>query len=437
MTFPTPNIGGLNILMLVPHEPSLDPRIHYTAAGLAKRHNVTVVSTMRERDSRPASTANAGLGYEVVRLPYSMLPNLGMAWQAIRLPRLEGSIRRPARAPAPAKAQAFRLPLYRRLRTNLAYLVQALAVNHRLQAHLAQNPVKPDVIFCHDLYALQTGALLKRQTGAVLVYDSHEYYAMQFVHPSFVVPTLWYERKLASYADLRLTISPQLAAELEAVLGTGSFEAIPNAEPRPAIPVTPLGTEMASLAKRRVKFLYQGNFVEGRGLEELLREWTGVDGARAALFLRGPENAVKAALKAEANQLGLLDRSVYFLPSVVESDLIAAAAEADIGIIPYKADLPSYRFACPNKLSQYMHAGLAILSNDIPFVADMVRTHGIGWVYEIDQPGSLAAAVTESLFSARLAEYQAKAKATAETSYCWEVYEDRLLSLIDTTASAR
>lgn len=433
----TPPSGGLTILMLVPHEPSLDPRIHYTAAALAKRHTVKVVSTTRSRDARPAASADSRDSYETVRLPYTMLPWPDMAWQALALPRAPGSRPDAGRAPASVTAKAFRLPLYRRFRTNVAYLLQTLAVNHTLQRYLAANPVKPDIIFCHDLYVMQTGVWLKQQTGSAIVYDSHEYYAMQFVHPSFVAATLWYERKLASHADLRLTVSPQLAIELAEVLGTPAFEAIPNAEPRPATPVTPLQSEMAVLAKGRVKFLYQGNFVEGRGLDDLLREWGAVDGERAALFLRGPENAVTAALKRQAEQLQLLGRSVYFLPPVFESDLIAGAAEADIGIIPYKGDLPSYRFACPNKLSQYMHAGLAVLANDIPFVAGLVRGHDIGWVYDVNRPGSLAEAVSAALDAPALAARRAHARATAATSYCWEVYEDRLLDLIDKVAVER
>lgn len=425
----------LNILMLVPHEPMLDPRIHYTAAGLATRHKVTVLATTRARDRRPSP--QDALPYEVVRLPYVMGPRLGIAWQALTTkaaPRPPGST---MREPTPANPEAFRLPLYRRMRTNVAYLLQTLAVNHALQAHLSAHPVRPDLIYCHDLYALQTGAWLKQRTGAPLVYDAHEYFAMQFAHPSFVRPTLWYERKLAGHADLRLTVSPQLAVELAEVLGTGAFEAIPNAEPSPDGPVTPLGREMEALAGGRVRFLYQGNFVEGRGIDDLLREWTQVDGDRAALFLRGPENAAAAELRRRAAKLKLLDHSAYFLPPVLETELIAAAAEADVGIIPYKGDLPSYRFACPNKLSQYMHAGVAVLANDIPFVAGMVREHDMGWVFDVRRQGSLARAVEDALSPPALARCRENAAAVARTIYRWEVYEDRLLELIDKAAGAR
>ena len=43
----------LNILMLVPHEPSQDPRIHYTANTLARDHDVLVLATVRAKEKRP------------------------------------------------------------------------------------------------------------------------------------------------------------------------------------------------------------------------------------------------------------------------------------------------------------------------------------------------------------------------------------------------
>ena len=185
------------------------------------------------------------------------------------------------------------------------------------------------------------------------------------------------------------------------------------------------------------KLLYQGSFVEGRGLEDVLQAWTKVDQARAALFLRGPPNRVMAGLKELAQRLGLLDRSVYFLPPVLERDLISAAAEADIGIIPYKGDMPSYRFACPNKLSQYLHAGLAIIGNNIPFVAGLIGARELGWVYDVNEPGSFAAVIALALDLSALKKRRANATSTAQTDYCWETYDARLCELVEACANRR
>jgi len=290
----------------------------------------------------------------------------------------------------------------------------------------------PAVIYCHDLYCLQAGVMLKRRWGARLVYDSHEYYPYRHLLRSFTRVIGAYEASLVGHVDAYVTVSPQLGSELARVYGVEPVHAIPNVEPVPEPrPPTPM-SEMTGLAHGRLKVLYQGTFAEGRGLEEVLREWTGVDGTRIALFLRGPRNEWREGLERLAEELGLLGKSVYVLPPVLEKDLIAAAQEADIGLIPYKGDLPSYRFACPNKLSQYLHAGLAILANRIPFVEQTITRGRAGLCYDVGEPGSFARAV-ESLTGDRptVERLRRNALEFAQNEYNWERYEDVLLALVE------
>jgi glycosyltransferase involved in cell wall biosynthesis len=117
---------------------------------------------------------------------------------------------------------------------------------------------------------------------------------------------------------------------------------------------------------------------------------------------------------------------------VLEKDLIGAAQEADIGLIPYKGDRPSYRFACPNKLSQYLHAGLAILANRIPYVEQVVARGQAGLCYDVDEPGSFARAV-EALIADRPAveRFRRSALDFARSEYSWERYEAALLALVE------
>src|SRR5207248_10079768 len=119
----------------------------------------------------------------------------------------------------------------------------------------------------------------------------------------------------------------------------------------------------------------------------------GVDGSRAALFLRGPDNMWREAALAKAAQLGLLDRSLYFLDAVREDELVAAAAEADVGIIPYKPLIINDRLSCPNKLSQYLHAGLMVVANELPFVKSVLVEAQAGLTYDSAKPNSLVEVV--------------------------------------------
>jgi glycosyltransferase involved in cell wall biosynthesis len=290
----------------------------------------------------------------------------------------------------------------------------------------------PAVIYCHDLYCLQAGLMLKRRWGARLVYDSHEYYPYRHLLRGFTRVIAAYEAALVGHVDTYITVSPQLASELERVYGVRPVHAIPNVEPVPERGPPAPTSDMSRLADGRLKVLYQGTFAEGRGLEEVLQEWTGVDATRIALFLRGPQNEWRERLERRAEELGLLGKSVYLLPPVLEKDLIGAAQEADIGLIPYKADLPSYRFACPNKLSQYLHAGLAILANRIPYVEEVVAHGQAGLCYDVDQAGSFIRTVGALTSDRRSVErFRRNALEFARREYSWERYEAALLAVVE------
>jgi len=413
------------LLVLVPHEPTLDPRVHYTAESLAKRYSVSVLATVQETEERPEENQPEA-SYSTERIPYRRDAGaLRMAVSFLAL-WLRGGPRRGAGCPM---SEGSALQGLRWALSVLRFTFQASDLLYRRAIRVDRAPA---VIYCHDLYCLQAGVMLKRRWGARLIYDSHEYYPYRHLLRGFTGLIAAYEAVLVGRVDAYITVSPQLASELERVYGAGPVHAIPNVEPVPdPRPPTPM-SEMTGVAHGRLKVLYQGTFAEGRGLEEVLREWTGVDGTRVALFLRGPQNEWREALERLAEELGLLGKSVYVLPPVLEKDLIGAAQEADIGLIPYKGDLPSYRFACPNKLSQYLHAGLAILANRIPFVEQTVARGQAGLCYDVDEPGSFARAV-EALTADRpgVERLRRNALGFAQSEYSWERYEDVLLALVE------
>ena len=150
--------------------------------------------------------------------------------------------------------------------------------------------------------------------------------------------------------------------------------------------------------------------------------WKGVDPSRAALFLRGPDNPSKRALREVASEAGLLNERVYFLDAVDVEDLVAASGEADVGVIPYKAALPAYKFACPNKLSQYLHAGVAVLSNNIPYVRSVIEAGDCGAVYDVEDAESIVRVVEEIAGCGhRLEQLKHNAKDYGRRVFNWQV----------------
>ena len=289
-----------------------------------------------------------------------------------------------------------------------------------------------EVVYCHDLDSLLAGVLYRaKHAGVRLIYDSHEYWPHSNVEA--LAFHVWsfsrYERFLIRRADVVLTVSDPLARELERVYEIAKVDVVPNAELWMDVPDQGRCTQNAikALSEGRVSFLFQGSFAPQRGLEELIVAWKGVDPSRAALFLRGHENPSKRALRELASEAGLLNEGVYFLDAVKVEDLVAASGEADVGVIPYKADLPGYKFACPNKLSQYLHAGVAVLSNNIPYVRSVIEAGDCGAVYDGEDAESIVRVVEEIAgCEHRLEQLKHNAKDYGRRVFNWQVQSDAL-----------
>jgi glycosyltransferase involved in cell wall biosynthesis len=118
---------------------------------------------------------------------------------------------------------------------------------------------------------------------------------------------------------------------------------------------------------------------------------------------------------------GLLNQSVYFIDPVPESELVTAAQEADIGLIPYQPVTLNNALACPNKLSQYMHAGLMIVSTNLVYIQDVIDRYSCGLTYASEDPRSLVEtlkrAIEETDFRAHC---QQNALKYSKEDYNWQ-----------------
>jgi glycosyltransferase involved in cell wall biosynthesis len=231
---------------------------------------------------------------------------------------------------------------------------------------------------------LLAGVTVKKQTGAHLVYDAHEY----FPESDLLAPR-WQqrlirrlERHFIREADAVITVSPPLAAEFQHVYGISRVVSVPNAEP-----FREIRTRVDFEPHSPVRFLLQGQASPGRGIDRLLELWEGLDDPRAVLLLRIPDGDYPKELRRRFAQL-LDSGRAQWLNAVPEDELVAAASAADVGVIPYVGPSKNHLYASPNKLSQYMLAGLAILSNDLPYITSLLAQYECGLTYDASDEAS-------------------------------------------------
>src|SRR5205085_12556213 len=84
---------------------------------------------------------------------------------------------------------------------------------------------------------------------------------------------------------------------------------------------------------------------------------------------------------------------VHVIPAVPQRDLLAYCASADVGVIPYQAvDLNNY-YTSPNKLFDFIQAGLPIVASDLPYLHKVIVSDGLGVVAKLDSPLAYADAI--------------------------------------------
>lgn len=188
-----------------------------------------------------------------------------------------------------------------------------------------------------------------------LVFDSHEYFTeVPEVANRPFTRAVWHKlAKLAiPFTDLRYTVGPSLAKELERVYHL-PFYSIMNV---PAL----VRTENKKELEEKI-ILYQGALNEGRCLVQLINAMKSVE---AILWIAG-EGDLSNELRTLVDQNNL-ENKVKFLGFIIPSELPKLTEKAYIGFNVLEPNGLSYQFSLANKYFDYIHAFIPQLCS--PFI---------------------------------------------------------------------
>ncbi|HWA23861.1 MAG TPA: glycosyltransferase [Caulobacterales bacterium] len=242
----------------------------------------------------------------------------------------------------------------------------------------------------NDWLMLPIAAAGVARFGGAYVYDSHEFateeYAQRLEWRLFQQPLVrTIERRYIAAAAVVTSVSSGIT---EALARTYNLKA-----PTATLRNLPRYQELAfRVCGSPIRVLYHGVVAEGRGLEET------IDALQACreefhLTIRGPGPATFIeALGSRARRLGLEGR-VTIEPPIPTTQLIAAAAAYDVGMMALPGHSAHNAFALPNKVFEYLMAGLAICVSDLPAMAAVVAETGAGVLIAEVAPDAIARAI--------------------------------------------
>ncbi len=302
-----------------------------------------------------------------------------------------------------------------------------------------------DVYHAHDLDTLPAAATLAQRQGCCLVYDSHELFvdqldlgprAREFPWPSRLkqwVARQNYarlERTLIGYAQAVIAVSQASAAELArryhihppaVLLNTPPFQDWQAGS-------TYLRDCLGLGIDQRIVLL-QGAVLPDRGQVELVESLVHLPAHVHLVFLGFNLGTYQPAIRGAVTRLGLESR-VHVLDALPGSELLAATASADVGMILLAGHNKNHRFTLPNKLFEYMMAGLPFVATDWPELGRLTRLTGAGVTIPNLTPAAIASGILEVLSDdSRRATLRAAGLHAARTEYNWEHQSQNLLAV--------
>jgi glycosyltransferase involved in cell wall biosynthesis len=308
-----------------------------------------------------------------------------------------------------------------------------MAASYNRQAVKIIGELGPQFIHCHDLHTLWAGYFARRRLpGTTVVYDSHEierHRAQAQPRPLDRWLAARYESFLIRRVD-RVIVACDSAADL--LVGLYGI-------PRPSVirncpdvrsrrhSATSLPEVFASLPQRSVKLLYVGGIVRHRGLEEAIAALVHLPEQYVLVLLgKGTEEYI-GTLRSLAASLRVSGRLMY--AGCVRSEAVGwVASHADVGLcLAQNVSLNNY-FSLPNKLFEYIGAGLPVVASDFPELKKIVLGDGLGVVCPPDRPEEIAACIRRFVETGAHLSARKKAARVAPI-YTWAEEKHRLLTL--------
>lgn len=284
---------------------------------------------------------------------------------------------------------------------------------------------KADIFLSNDtdtLPANYLAALIRRKT---LVFDAHE----MFPEAPEVTDRKWVKKVWTTIEDLIFPRLKNTYTVCDSIAKVYNEKYKMNMQVVRNIPLkTTNPPQRSSLQKPPIEvkgkkiILYQGAVNRGRGIEWMIEAMPYLD--NFVFYIIGDGDVLKD-LKAQVKRLFLTDK-VLFLGRIPFEELPAYTACADIGINLLENWGLSYYYSLPNRVFDYIRAGVPLLACDFPEIRKIVTHYGVGTLVNNYTPSFLSATVKRMALRGK----NKAGFATANAELSWENESVVLLRVI-------
>jgi glycosyltransferase involved in cell wall biosynthesis len=227
-----------------------------------------------------------------------------------------------------------------------------------------------------------------------------------------------------------ITVSSPIAQEICHLYHITQVSLIRNLPVYQALPKSDRLRQHLGLSPGVKVALFQGNIDPNRGLDKLVHTAKFLDRDIVIVIMGKGIGVTLSELEALAESEGVTDR-IRIIPPVPYEELLNWTASADIGLIVSSPDYSlNVRMSLPNKLFEYLMAGLPVLSSQLPAIAEVINTYDVGQIVSSLVPAEIAAAINAMLEDqAALERMHRNALEAAQHELSWEKEQRKLLRL--------
>lgn len=244
-----------------------------------------------------------------------------------------------------------------------------------------------DVYHASDWATLALCVQAARQSNALVFFDADEYWPLEnetsrawrmFFSP-LIAHTL---HKYAGEIDAATTVSQPIAQRYK---DEYNFDAaiLLNVPDYEEIPLRPIQAE-------QIRLMHHGASRRNRYLETMIEALAAVDQRFTLhLMLMPGDPGYLEYLQERAEKL--VPGRVEFRPVVHPFEIVRTIADCDIGICLIPPTTYTYLMTLPNKLFEFLIAGMAVVNGPSPAMAEIVQQYQVGWVLPSFEAKELAA----------------------------------------------
>ena len=331
------------------------------------------------------------------------------------------------------KSRIIRLLRRNRFRRFLTDLKRDIPWEYRL--YRAALSTGADIFHANDLDTLFICAKAAGKLGAKLVYDSHELWleSSRYFIATSALNRLRYritEKILTPRTDAVIAVTPSRGEVMKKLYPSiRKLVIIENSTD----PIEKL--QESSYLRNRLGIpvsvpviLYQGIICPERGLDKLLEAASILRNEDIAIVIMG-HDAWQGKLHRMHSEMNLKD-SVFLLPPVPSETLPEVTVSADVGLILFENTCLNHYYSLPNKLYEYMMAGLPIIASDFPEMARIINKHNCGILVDSTDAEAIASGIRVLVNSPdEMRQMGIRGRKASLDKYNWPVEEKKLVDL--------